>query len=529
VPSVRRARYSVLAIVAVALAYAAPVSGLGWNQGSHYALVESLDRGTARIDRFRWQTGDVAWVHGHFYSAKAPGLALATVPAYATLEATGATQLIAQRTATAWKAARVTIWALHLWTVVLPALILLLLVRWVAERVETGTGTATALTLGLGTLVLPFATVFFSHVLSACLGFAAFVLLWRERMRARSLAPPLAAGVLVGLAITVEYSLAIVGVALAGYALVGRAGAGRRALAYAGGAVLGVVPLLLYNRIAFGSIRHVSYADAVSRPGRSGHAELGANSTGFFGVGLPSPRVAAELLFASRGILTLAPVIAMSLAGLVVLYRRGWRAEAITISFVAVAFLVFNAGYFLPFGGWVPGPRLLVPALPFVAVPLAAAYRRCPGCTLALAAASVAMLVTATATLPLLPNDDTSRWASLVQHGTFQDTVASFGGAAHGWLAAVPFLIPVAAALVFGVLAAPRLTIERRDAWTALSLLLVWGLVASTLPRVGHAPGRGAIVMIGCAAGIGALAVAAMVFATPRVMSVETAPPVGQA
>ena len=44
-----------------------------------------------------------------------------------------------------------------------------------------GYGTAAAVTLGLATLVMPFATLFFSHVLAAMLAFAAFALLWRER------------------------------------------------------------------------------------------------------------------------------------------------------------------------------------------------------------------------------------------------------------------------------------------------------------------------------------------------------------
>src|SRR4249919_3091538 len=191
-----------LAIAAAALGYAAPVSGLGWNQGSHYALVESLDRGTARIDPYRWQTGDVAWVHGHFYSTKPPGLALAALPAYAALEGTGATQAISDRTGGKWRAAIVTIWVLHLWAVVLAAAILLLLVYWVADGIEPGLGAATALTLGLGTLVLPFSTVFFSHVLSACLGFAAFALLWRERQGGLRFGLLLAAGLLAGLAMT---------------------------------------------------------------------------------------------------------------------------------------------------------------------------------------------------------------------------------------------------------------------------------------------------------------------------------------
>jgi len=528
VSSVRRARYVALAVVAAALAYATPVAESGWNQNSHYALVASLDRGTARIDQYRYLTGDVAWFKGHFYSNKAPGLALASLPAYATLEATGATSMISNRTSTREEAARVSIWALHLWAIVIPALILLLLVRWVAERVEPGLGTATALTLGLGTLVLPFATLFFAHVLSACLGFAAFALLSREREIGQRPGLLFGGGLLVGFAVTVEYTLAIVGFGLALYGLVGRAGIARRALAYGAGVALGVAPLLLYNGLAFGSLRHLSYADAVILPARSGYAVSAVDTTDFFG--WPSPRVAAQLLFSSRGLLTLAPVLALSVVGLVVLYRRGWRAEALLISFVALAFLVFNAGYPWPFGGWSPGPRLLLPALPFVAMPLASVYRRYPACTLGLAAASIVMLATATATFPMLPDDgDTARWFSLVRAGDFEDTVASFAGA-HGWLGALPFLLSVVAALAFGLLATPRLTIERRDVWTALLLLLTWGLVASIFPRVGHSPpGRGAIVMIGCAAGVAALAVAMAAFSTVRVRSADTAAPVGQA
>jgi hypothetical protein len=330
----------------------------------------------------------------------------------------------------------------------------------------------------------------------------------------------LAAGLLVGLAMTAEYSLGIVALALALYATVRRDRIPARTLAYVGGLALGVLPLVLYNRLGLGGFGHVSYADAVSRPGRSGHAVLGANSTGFFGVGRPSPRVAAELLFSSRGILTLSPVLAMSVVGVVVLYRRGLRAEALTISFVGLGYLVFNAGYFLPFGGATPGPRLLVPALPFVVLALAPAYRRYPAFTLGLAAASVAMLVTATATKPMLPNDDTSRWTALARAGRFRETVASFVGG-RGWVMSLPFLLPVVAALVFAVLATPRFRVGRREACWAIVLLGVWLVAASVLPYAAHAPGSGAIVLIACAAVFGALAVAATTFTAPRLEAAD--------
>src|SRR5437764_1347835 len=84
----------------------------------------------------------------------------------------------------------------------LPAWVLLLLVRRVAERFDPGYGPAAAITLGLGTLILPFSTLFFSHVLSATLAFAAFTVLLAERDRAPRRWLLAAGGLLAGLAFT---------------------------------------------------------------------------------------------------------------------------------------------------------------------------------------------------------------------------------------------------------------------------------------------------------------------------------------
>src|SRR5205085_11137390 len=223
--------------------------------------------------------------------------------------------------------------SLSLWSVLLPALILLLLVRSVAERIEPGLGTATAAALGLATLVLPFTGLFFAHVLSALLGFAAFALLWRERERPPRLALLAAAGVLAGFAVTTEYPLALAGAVLGVYAIA-RARPVRRGLAYAAGVAVGVAPLLAYNWWAFGSPTHVSYGDASGTGGA-------AHPPAFFGVSAPRPRVALELLLSSRGLVVLGPVIALGAAGAVLLYRRGLRAEALVVGAVAVAFLVY--------------------------------------------------------------------------------------------------------------------------------------------------------------------------------------------
>jgi len=45
--------------------------------------------------------------------------------------------------------------------------------------------------------------------------------------------------------------------------------------------------------------------------------------------------------------------------------------DALLSAFVIVAYLLFNSGYYMWWGGWASGPRLLCPAVPFLAAPLA--------------------------------------------------------------------------------------------------------------------------------------------------------------
>src|SRR5204863_6814246 len=130
---------------------------------------------------------------------------------------------------------------------------------------------------------------------------------------------------------------------------------------------------------------------------------------------------------------------------------------------------------------------------------------------------SVVTMVTATATQPLIPGANTGFWVSSVGASNFQHTVALFLGVQHGWLAVVPFLVPVVAAVVFTVLATPRPVIERREALAALGILLGWVIVAFAAPRLlGHAPASNAIILDAVAAGVGAVAVAAAALAASR-------------
>lgn len=442
-----RRRLAIVPILAVALGAAAIVQKPGWNEKSHYALVRSLHDGTAHIDRYAVDTGDSGRYRGHSYSNKAPGLAMFSTPFYS------ATRELGIRSANEPHE----IHLLALFGCLLPFAALLLLVDGFVERIMPGAGTPTAMLLGLGTLLLPFSTLFFSHVLAACLGFGAYYLLWLHRHTGRHLLLVVAAGLLSGFAITCEYPQGLLAVILAAYAL-GKPASIRRAVLFGAGVVVGAIPLLAYNWWAFGSPLRDAY---VAKP---------ASSVGYVKFLPFSLHGALDLLFAGRGLLTVTPVLAAAIAGIVLLYRRGWRGEAAMAGTVAVCYLIFNASYYMPFGGWSPGPRYLIDALPFLALPLAAALRRAPVVTLALGAVSVANMFVATVTIPELPDSwSTTTWWNHLAHGAF---APSDGLGQVVWFGSFAVL-----AIVVTFALAPRPQINRAQLSTALLGIAGWLLV----------------------------------------------------
>ncbi len=477
-----RVGLGILAIAVLGVAFAVLEQEPGPTPVSQFALVRALSNGTAEIGP--GVTIDSAYIDGRYFANKAPGLAFALVPPYLVLRAAG----VQPEHPGDGQVFRTSLRQLTLLGAVVPALALLLLMVVAVEWTVPGYGGLAAILLGAGTMLLPFATLLFGHMLAATLGFAAFVVLLRERRREPSVLLVALAGLLAGYAVVVEYPLGIVALVLAGYVASG-ARVRARLSAYLGACAVGVLPLALYNTWAFGSPTTMSYTNVLNAPSDGGGTPTlgGGNSTGFYGVSLPDARAALSLLLSEKGLFVVTPLCLAALLGLPALWRAGKRREAAVCTAVPALFLAYNASYYLPFGGQGPGPRFLVPALPFLALPLAAALARRLWPTLALGLVSVAVMALATATTPQITGADhsISDWARQLAHGKVAATVLPLDGRlgilAPGLLLALALGIAVASA-------SPSRDALRPSPLVAL-IVAAWIVVAVAVPRLLPAEG----------------------------------------
>jgi hypothetical protein len=322
-----------------------------WNENSRYDLVRALvDDRTTRIDPYHRNTGDKAFYDGHYYSDKAPGAALLGVPVYALMRAASRPAGIEELDST------LVIHALAFSGAAIPTVLTaILLLRFLRSLVAEWWALTVTVGYALGTIAFPFATMYFGHAAAACFLFAAFYLLWRAPPNGGW--RPAAAGALAGWAVLVEYP-AVLGVgALLVYSL--RLG-GRAGLLFVAGGLPPLVILLGYNWITFDHPLRLSYHY---------HAVYGGlHERGVGGVQSPRARLLGDLLFGPRGLLTLSPWLGLAPLGLWTARRSPFRGEAVLCGVIATLFFLFNASYPGGFGGGTPGPRHLLPALPFAAV-----------------------------------------------------------------------------------------------------------------------------------------------------------------
>lgn len=402
-------------LLVVAGAFVHPV---GEQQASRYAFTAALwDGKTVVLDDYTEILGrDYAFKDGVVYSDKAPGQPFLAVPFLALY------RIVDSETAVPGSSQpEHVVWWLTLWSATIPAAILVVLMyRW-AKDVEPDTALIATITLAFGSLLLVYSTLLFGHVLAACLAFAMFILIRDRAATGRQL---LAAGVVGGLAVIVEYPLALVVAILVGAAVrLHRVRAWRLIV----GGLPAVALLGWYNWTAFGSPLLFSYQF-------SGFLEEPRAATEIFPG--PSFSLFVDVLFSPRGLFVAAPVLVLAVLGLLRMGRTQFRFDAIVAGLAFVAMLMVQVSWSNPYAGGA-GPRYVTPGLPFLVAPMAVAWKRWQVPARVLAAISIGTMVLATVTDPQLSSSFQAglrHWVEELLAGHLAPTVWTLLAGGMGWL-----------------------------------------------------------------------------------------------
>jgi hypothetical protein len=359
-------------------AYFIPKSiGDDWVPSSRAALTFAIvERGELTIDAYHDRTGDKAYYRGHYYTVGSIGPSLLAVPPHMVFTALARAPFIRDQI---WRyepegPARVAyetaaLAAMTFWTVSVPSAILGVVIFVAAARLTGRPSHAfvVALLYGLATPAFPYSRTFYQHQIAAFCAIAGGVLLWQATQGYRRGWRLWGAGFLFGWAVISEYFSVLIILPILVALAPSLAHPARLLMVVCGGA-LPVLLAVAYNLAVFGTVLPVSYAY---------HVVHALHQQPLMGLGVPSLERLYGLTFGTfRGLFFLSPVLLLALVGLPTMWRDpACRRLAAVCAAVIVSFFVYNASYEFWWGGSALGPRFLVPALPFMALPLAVAWR----------------------------------------------------------------------------------------------------------------------------------------------------------
>jgi hypothetical protein len=406
----------------------------GWNQGVRLAELHAIVlKHTIQIDGYHQLTGDKAYIEGHYYSEKAPAMVLAALPAFATTVWIQQMLGIDPDAQPAWRVSE--------WTATAASVGLLAALGGVAffalliERFDPLTAVIGTFGLFLGSMTLPYATSLFAHAGTiGLLGIALWAAL-SEPSPKRDYVAGLAAGFAVASEYPGAFPCAIIGLYLGYQGL-------PRMWRFGLGTIPAALLILTNNYVTTGSPLSVSYGANANFPEISTSNAMGFN--------LPNLEVILALFIGQyRGLFFWCPVMILSIAGLVELFRKE-RAIAIMVTAVTAIILIQLASFYMAFGGNAVGPRYLSPALPFIGLAAAYGIKRWPEPGLVLLVVSMVVMLGVTAIAIDPPADVLTPLESFylvrLRDHRFADNLGTLIGVPVWLSLVVPLLFPAAAA-----------------------------------------------------------------------------------
>lgn len=362
-----------------------------WNVNSRLALTYAIvDDHSFRIDRYvnhpHTQTMDRAFFNGHYYSDKIIGLSLLGVPVYWAMKHLAGLVGRDPKPDISRYGLTVTIVSLS------SALLCVVLLRFLLLLGQSlGTAVAVTLFTAFGTMLFPFSSLFYSYLPSLFFLMSAFYAVVRWQIEGRvANRPPWLPGLLIGLALLCEYTLAIPALLISTFYFCSM----KRRLPFLCFLMAAAVPLsifALYNWICFGNPLSLPYMHLENPEFRCGMSQglMGVHHFQWYVLYLIT-------IHPYRGVFCYSPFLLLSVFGL----NQGLRQKPAAVRWIAAVVLLtslyylwLNASYYIWWGGGTLLARHLIPMLPFLALSFAWLPERLRLALMLLGFISIALMV----------------------------------------------------------------------------------------------------------------------------------------
>jgi 4-amino-4-deoxy-L-arabinose transferase-like glycosyltransferase len=351
-----------------------------WNDLGRYDLMMAIvDHGTVSIDAYEQNTGDKAIFNSHYFSDKGPAPAFLGVPFYWMLNQLqallGLTEVEHILSLILWFAKLVII---RIIIVSLPSALLAVILYRLLGSVIKDRKYALILTLAysLGTMAFPYSTLFYGHQLAAAFIFFAFYILYQSKkkiaMNEIQFHPKyfFFSGLFIGLAIMTEYPVILLAIVIIIYAIFiinNQKKFTATIIYYCVGLGIPLIILLYYNYLCSGNPFRFGYFQVAGEEFRQEMAK------GIAGVTYPKLGALFGITFSPyRGLFIVNPILLLAFPGFYYFYKnKTYRSEFWVCLFAVILFFLFNASYYMWWGGWTIGPRHLIPIIPFLIIAIA--------------------------------------------------------------------------------------------------------------------------------------------------------------